>query len=107
MKQKNIIYKTDFSEFGDEASSQGMVEIDDYLKMNIKKSIELNELGQWWQQQENIFPKLSKVARWVLAIPASSERVFSIAGIAVSQRRAAFSPGTVDAILFIHGQNNK
>ena len=59
----------------------------------------------WWKSQETKLPKLAKVARRVLSIPASStasERAFSAAGLTVSQSRTALDSETVNTILFIH-----
>ncbi|XP_034723265.1 zinc finger BED domain-containing protein RICESLEEPER 1-like [Etheostoma cragini] len=59
----------------------------------------------WWRDQQLNYPKLSVLARGILAIPASSsssERNFSAAGRAIEQRRTALKPSTVDAILFLH-----
>jgi len=59
----------------------------------------------WWKATEAHLPKLAKVARRILAIPASSassERAFSVAGVTVSQCRTALDPETVNNILFIY-----
>ena len=45
----------------------------------------------WWKSNEQLYPSLSKYARQVLAIPATSapsERVFSVAGQIVTKKRA-------------------
>lgn len=63
------------------------------------------EILDWWKINKTSFPKLAKLARSVLCIPASSsssERVFSAAGRTISQRRTALKPSTVDAIIFLH-----
>uniref|UniRef100_A0AAV2J5N9 HAT C-terminal dimerisation domain-containing protein n=1 Tax=Knipowitschia caucasica TaxID=637954 RepID=A0AAV2J5N9_KNICA len=63
------------------------------------------DLLGWWKINSNVYPKQSKLAKSVLCIPASSsssERVFSAAGRTISERRTAFKPSTVDAILFLH-----
>ncbi|KAE8218771.1 hypothetical protein CF319_g7415 [Tilletia indica] len=49
---------------------------------------------RWWQANEKVFPKLSKLARIVLAIPGSSssvERVFSQAALFATNKRASLS----------------
>ena len=51
-----------------------------YLQVNCSKNEDINVLN-WWKDHEKDFPKLSKLARSFLSIPASSsaaERVFSI-----------------------------
>lgn len=63
------------------------------------------DLLKWWKVNELIYPKLARLARSVLCIPASSsssERVFSAAGRTIEQRRTALKPATVDAVLFLH-----
>ena len=58
----------------------------------------------WWSQNERFFPILSKLAKRILAIPATScpsERVFSVAGRIVSARRAKLSTSNVSMLLFL------
>ena len=62
----------------------------------------------WWKEEATHFPKLSTLARQLLAIPATStasQRSFSAAGCTVSARRTALAPETVDNILFIHSND--
>ena len=43
-----------------------------------------DDVLKWWAEHSNILPRLSILARWILAVPAgtaSSERLFSIAGL--------------------------
>ena len=63
-------------------------------------------LAALWQSQVSQWPRLAQVARTILAIPAtetSSERVFSIAGRTVEERRSNLHVDTVDDLLLIHG----
>ena len=63
------------------------------------------DLLGWWNANKTVYPKLTRLARSVLCIPASSsssERVFSAAGLTISERRTALNPETVDSILFLH-----
>lgn len=51
------------------------------------------------------YPYLSKLARQILATPASSvssERSFSVAGRVIEERRSCVDGSTVDAILFLN-----
>ena len=60
---------------------------------------------QWWQMKEPQYPNLAKVARKYLCIPAtsaSSERVFSVAGLASHDRRSRISPDKLDKVIFIN-----
>ena len=54
------------------------------------------------------WPHLSYVAQHLLAAPTpaastSSERLFSLAGLTLSDRRSNLSGDSVDGLLFIHG----
>ena len=60
---------------------------------------------QWWQMKEPQYPNLAKVAWKYLCIPAtsaSSERVFSVAGLASHDRRSRISPTKLDKVIFIN-----
>ena len=59
---------------------------------------------EWWKENVYVYPHLSIVARKYLSCPASStpsERVFSIAGMTVTKKRASLSPNTVDSLIFL------
>ena len=59
---------------------------------------------EWWKAAEGWFPLLSRVARSVLCIPASSatsERAFSAAGYIINKRRVNIHPDNVNKLLFI------
>ena len=61
---------------------------------------------KWWKLNETMLPLLSKVARRILNIPAtsaSSERTFSTAGLVISQKRQRLSPETASAIVHLNG----
>lgn len=60
----------------------------------------------WWKLNEIKYPNIARVARKILAIPAtsaSSERVFSTAGQVLSILRSRLSPGTVEDLVFMNG----
>jgi len=57
----------------------------------------------WWKNNEKRFPKLAKVAKSLLNIPATStpsERIFSTAGLTVSKLRSSLKPENVDSLIF-------
>ena len=59
----------------------------------------------WWATHSNEFPKLSKLALRILSIPASSadsERIFSLAGNVVNEKRSRLLPKTIDSIIFLN-----
>ena len=52
-----------------------------------------------------LFPNLSKLARRVLCVPAtsaSSERMFSHAGLTVTKNRARLLPENAEMLIFLH-----
>ena len=67
------------------------------LDLISKKSIEVT------------FEQLATVAREVLCVPArstSSERVFSLTGLTLEDRRCSLAPESIDDLLFLHGLRN-
>lgn len=59
----------------------------------------------WWKNNDGKYPRLSKMAINLLSIPASSaasERVFSLAGNIITEKRNRLVPKTVDSILFLN-----
>lgn len=59
----------------------------------------------WWKNNSTKYPKLSKLAINLLSIPASSassERVFSLAGNIITDKRNRLEPKTVDSIIFLN-----
>ena len=66
-------------------------------------SISPDNISTWWESQQQTYP--SKLARVVLAIPATSapsERIFSVAGLTVNARRSSLAPSSVDKVIFVH-----
>ena len=58
----------------------------------------------WWKVKNQQYPQLAKLAKKFLCIPASSapsERLFSKAGITISNRRNRLHPGTAESLLFL------
>lgn len=59
---------------------------------------------RWWSIHSKDFPNLSRLARTYLAIPAtsvSSERMFSKAGLIISERRSRLAPDKLEKIAFL------
>lgn len=78
--------------------------MEDYLQEPIP-AINIDILN-WWLERATKFPRLSMLARFIFAIPASSaapERNFSNAAHFVSERRCQLSTTTVENILICHG----
>ena len=65
-----------------------------------------DSLLEFWKSKTSQWPRLVKVAQMVLAISAtetSSERVFSITGRTMEDRRSQLNVETVDDLMFVHG----
>uniref|UniRef100_A0A0A1WDS8 Transposable element Hobo transposase n=1 Tax=Zeugodacus cucurbitae TaxID=28588 RepID=A0A0A1WDS8_ZEUCU len=79
-------------------------EIEQYCRERVILSHDFDVL-KWWGVNENRYPLLSKVALKFLTIPASSapaERVFSLAGNVITEKRNRLGPTSVDNLLFLH-----
>ena len=65
-----------------------------------------DDVLDFWKCKAAQWPCLARVAKSLLAIPAtetSSERVFSMAGRTLEDRRSRLNPDTVDDLMFVHG----
>ena len=63
-----------------------------------------SDVLQWWKNHEKSLPLLSKFAKKVLAIPASSgksERVFSTGGNFVTAKRTRLNPSKVQSLIVL------
>lgn len=79
-------------------------ELERYLKMSIDDQFKLSNPLPFWSHYQDKFPFLSKLARKLFSIPATSagvERQFSSAGFLINERRASLNPDTVEDILFV------
>ena len=101
----------DFEEWEDAATGSEIksldLEIEEYQKVKLigTDSHQSNDILQWWKIHCYDFPTLAKLARHVLAIPASSapsERAFSICGRILEERRSMLKPTAVNNLLFLH-----
>ena len=60
------------------------------------------DILQWWQTHEKVLPNLSKLAKKVLTVPASSsksERVFSCGGNFATAKRGNLDPKKIESII--------
>lgn len=83
-------------------------EISEYEKFELSKFDIDSDPFQFWMSKTGTFPKLSNIALWILAIPAtstSSERVFSKLGNMTNPLRNLLDPETVNKLSFI-GSND-
>ena len=61
---------------------------------------------KWWQLKQQVCPRLSKLAKIVLAIPATSaptERIFSKATNVLSKKRAGLTAENAGMCVFLQG----
>ena len=78
-------------------------EVEEYLK--ITRIPTTSSPLKWWKQYEKQFPRLAKLVKTYLAVPATStpsERVFSLAGNTITRQRASLHPGNVDKLIFLN-----
>ncbi|KAJ8388164.1 hypothetical protein AAFF_G00136300 [Aldrovandia affinis] len=65
---------------------------------------------EWWARNEKQFPRLAKLAKSYLAIPATStpsERAFSLAGNTFTRQRSSLHPAHVDALIFFNANQER
>lgn len=79
-------------------------EMDAYLEEDLVEEMEDDtfDVLNWWNTHKNSYPTLAKIARDVLAIPAStvsSESAFSTSGRVIDQYRSSLGPTTVEALV--------
>ena len=80
-------------------------EITDYISSRLAEKPDPDNVLQWWRFNKDRFPALSKLARCILCIPASSapsERAFSVCGRIMEERRTCLTPQAVSDILFLN-----
>ena len=79
-------------------------ELNKYVSMKIDMKEYSFDVLKFWQSNVDEFPCLSKLAREIHSIPATSagvERQFSIAGLTLSERRNSLDPEQLDNIICI------
>lgn len=67
------------------------------------------DILDFWRKNCNVFPALGKVARWILAIPASEvadESTFSSANQVMLPRRTLLDADTLSETIMIHKNLN-
>ncbi|CAF2076585.1 unnamed protein product, partial [Rotaria magnacalcarata] len=122
--KKDLFSRFESDNFGDgekseesdediEVSSHGKKndELDRYLNLEIDRSkLEYDPLP-FWKKHQDKFPHLSRYARSIHSIPATSasvERQFSGAGLVINERRTNLKPEQLDNVLLIRSmQKNK
>ncbi|CAF4192312.1 unnamed protein product, partial [Rotaria sp. Silwood2] len=75
-----------------------------YLALELDKSKLSSNPLEFWKEYQGMFPVLSKLARQIHCIPASSSavaRCFSSSGFIINERRTSLSPDQLDNIIVI------
>lgn len=94
---------SEFSNYCDYSLNETEDEVDRYIKMHIQVDLKMDP-AVWWEENKNQFPKLSKLAKAIHAIPASStpsERGFSCAGSVIVERRVCLDPNALEDTLIL------
>ena len=86
----------------DSESSEGVDydEFDDYIRRKHDKTI-TDTLG-WWKNSQTMFPKLLKMARDVMSVPAAGvgvETEFSISGRVIRKQCNRLEPWTIQDLM--------
>ena len=95
--------QSDVEDSSDEAL-QYQDEVASYIDYKMPKEDSFDVLS-WWGEHGRSFPNTAKIARSILAIPASSaasEQDISCAVYVIQERRSQLKPSTVDVVIFLH-----
>jgi hypothetical protein len=79
-------------------------EFEIYLNSDLRFD-ENADLFEFWMQQRENFPQLFQLAKQVLIIPASNtcvERMFSVSGATITEKRTRLTIGKIDKMLFLN-----
>ena len=79
-------------------------EVDKYLT-EPEERVRTEDIIDWWNLKSEKYPRLSTLARKMLAVPGTSgasESVFSRGGRTVTELRSRLSPETVRNLLLLH-----
>ena len=112
-KRSKTDYAMDFCNFADEPNDEaGSDEITKYLHADFSGEdfdadghIGNFDVLKFWKEKTNQYPKLAKLARYVLCIPcssAASERIFSCASRVYKERRTRLLPQHIDSVVFLN-----
>lgn len=96
------VYLSSFKRFRSEIKDENRTELDKYLSEGIEDATADFDILGWWKLSASRYPILSKMARDVLAIPAStvaSESAFSAGGRVLDPYRTSLTPRMVQALI--------
>ncbi|KAB7505384.1 hypothetical protein Anas_02278 [Armadillidium nasatum] len=91
------------------SGSNSCTEVEKYKYYNVNDENNVlndeNNVLQFWKTHDSIFPRLAKLAKKYLSVPASSawgKRNFGAEGIPLGQRCTNLKKENVDDLLFLH-----
>ena len=104
-KKKKTVTAIDITLGEEEESSETNCESEVNQYFAEKVAVRDTNPLEWWKLNEFRFNTLAKVARSILCVPATStasERLFSTAGLTVTNLRSCLKPENVDAFVFLN-----
>jgi hypothetical protein len=99
---------TDYDSILTRWETEARCELDEWKQFQFNLPLRIDPID-WWSKNYTRFPLILKVACKVLSIPASAascERLWSKAGLVLSQRRTTLLPEHVDKTLFVCFNNH-
>ena len=87
------------------AQGSGLSEFDNYISTLVEE-VDVDQVLLWWKANANKYPRLSRMARDVLAVPPSGcsvEREFSISGRIATWQRNRLSPERISDSMIYKG----
>lgn len=95
---------------GRDQTAEESMSVSQSVKLELKSYVGVNSIAvtkdplSWWKAMSTRWPMLSKLAKYYMAIQASSvpsERVFSTAGAIVTSKRSCLDPENVNTLIFL------
>ncbi|CAF1258776.1 unnamed protein product [Rotaria magnacalcarata] len=102
-KKKRFGQQYESGQFSDEYG-ETEDEVDKYLSMRIDPKLIIDNPLVFWKANQKNLPLLSKLARMIHCIPATTasvEREFSGSGLFISERRSSINPQNLNNLLFL------
>jgi hypothetical protein len=103
-KKKRFGQEYESGDLSDEYDETEEDEVDKYLSMYIDPELLVDNPLVFWKANQNNLPLLSKLARMIHCIPATTasvEREFSGGGLVLTERRSSINPNNLNNILFL------
>ena len=91
-------------------NTPALEELEDYLAEPLEELKNRGSILQYWRKRESLYPTLAKMAKDVLACPASSapsERQFSLSGNTQTKKRNRISAQTLETMVLLRNWQTK